>query len=74
MQPELRDLHSQSGTSYERTAQWLGVSVGHLWNCVNGLAHLTPEQDAALRSYYLLRIKKRLERLANSLGLVTSVL
>jgi hypothetical protein len=64
----LRELHRQSGASYKATAKLLKVSVGHVWNCVNGLSRLKPEQQAALECYYLDRINERLQRLANSLG------
>jgi hypothetical protein len=45
----------------------LGVSHGHLWNCEQGLARLTSEQDAGLRSFYLARIAERMKQLAATL-------
>lgn len=62
---ELRDL---SDEPLVKSAVWLGVSSGHLSNCERGLAKLTPEQDAALCSLYLQKIKERMDRLATTIA------
>ena len=67
MQNELFDLRDQAGESVARAALWLRVSTSHLWNCEQGLARLTPEQDADLRSFYLARIGERMKQLAATL-------
>ena len=67
MQNELFDLRDQARESVARAALWLGVSTSHLWNCEQGLARLTPEQDARLRSFYLARIAERMKQLATTL-------
>lgn len=67
MPNELFDLRDQARESVARAALWLGVSTSHLWNCEQGLARLTPEQDAGLRSFYLARIAERMKQLAATL-------
>lgn len=63
----LRGLREQSGESIHRMAFWLGVSSGHLWNAENGLSRLTPEQESALYSFYMLRIAERVKQLTATL-------
>jgi len=65
---ELSELRRQAEETVLRAANWLGVSAGHLSNCERGLASLTPEQEAAIRTYYLARIKDRLDRLSASIA------
>jgi hypothetical protein len=60
-------LRDQAGESIHRAAAWLHVSHGHLWNCEQKLTHLTPEQDASLRSFYWARIAERMKQLAATL-------
>jgi hypothetical protein len=67
MQNELFDLRDQAGDSVARAALWLGVRTSHLWNCEQGLARLTPEQDGSLRSFYLTHIAERMKQLAATL-------
>ena len=67
MGSELYELRDQAGETLERAASWLGVSKSHLWNCEQGRAKLTAEQDAGLRAYYLARIAERTQRLIASL-------
>lgn len=63
----LVELRDHAGETLQRAAQWLRVSVGHLHNVEKGFSALTPEQDQALRAYYLSRIAERMNRLAATL-------
>jgi hypothetical protein len=60
----LFEMRDQAGATLQQAADWLRVSTAHLWNCEQGRAKLTAEQDAGLRAFYLARIKERMERLA----------
>lgn len=64
---ELVEMRETAGKTLQQAADWLRVSRSHLWNCEQGHAKLTPDQDADLRTFYLARISERMERLVASL-------
>ncbi len=63
----LFEMRDQAGLTLQQASDWLRVSTSHLWNCEQGRANLTVEQDANLRTFYLARVSERMQRLVASL-------